>query len=88
MIKDSQKKSKRKGRNKQEVMPVSQTEPEAEEVKTPIDMKRVSTHGHSPSSSSHLLQFGSSVIVKSITHKVQLNNFKHTYMFFLFFVRV
>ncbi|XP_029980505.1 activating signal cointegrator 1 isoform X2 [Sphaeramia orbicularis] len=38
--KDFQKKSKRKGRNKQEVMTVSQTEPEPEEVKTPIDLMR------------------------------------------------
>lgn len=40
MAKDSQKKSKRKGRNKQEVMNVSQTEPEPEAVKTPIDLMR------------------------------------------------
>ncbi|CAK6973602.1 activating signal cointegrator 1 [Scomber scombrus] len=40
MTKDSQKKSKRKGRNKQEVMTVSQTEPEPETVKTPIDLMR------------------------------------------------
>uniref|UniRef100_A0A3P8RZ78 Activating signal cointegrator 1 n=1 Tax=Amphiprion percula TaxID=161767 RepID=A0A3P8RZ78_AMPPE len=38
--KDTQKKSKRKGRNKQEVMTVSQTEPEPEAVKTPIDLMR------------------------------------------------
>lgn len=44
MIKDTQKKSKRKGRNKQEVMTVDQTEPEPEAVKTPIDLMRVSTH--------------------------------------------
>lgn len=43
MSKDTQKKSKRKGRNKQEVMTVSQTEPEPEAVKTPIDLMRVST---------------------------------------------
>uniref|UniRef100_A0AAQ6IIM6 Activating signal cointegrator 1 n=1 Tax=Anabas testudineus TaxID=64144 RepID=A0AAQ6IIM6_ANATE len=40
MIKDTQKKSKRKGRNKQEVMTVDQTEPEPEAVKTPIDLMR------------------------------------------------
>ncbi|XP_040899900.1 activating signal cointegrator 1 [Toxotes jaculatrix] len=38
--KDTQKKSKRKGRNKQEVMTVSQTELEPEAVKTPIDLMR------------------------------------------------
>lgn len=43
VTKDTQKKSKRKGRNKQEVMTVSQTEPEPEAVKTPIDLMRVST---------------------------------------------
>ncbi|XP_069382342.1 activating signal cointegrator 1 isoform X2 [Paralichthys olivaceus] len=37
---DTQKKSKRKGRNKQEVMTASQTEPEPEAVKTPIDLMR------------------------------------------------
>ncbi|XP_076880252.1 activating signal cointegrator 1 isoform X3 [Brachyhypopomus gauderio] len=36
--KDTQKKSKRKGRNKQEVVSVSQVEPEEEAVKTPIDL--------------------------------------------------
>lgn len=40
---DTQKKSKRKGRNKQEVITLSQNEPEAEAVKTPIDLMRVST---------------------------------------------
>ncbi|KAF7667908.1 hypothetical protein LDENG_00041600, partial [Lucifuga dentata] len=40
MSKDSQKKSKRKGRNKQEVMAVSQVEPETEAVKTPIDLMK------------------------------------------------
>ncbi|XP_041796020.1 activating signal cointegrator 1 [Chelmon rostratus] len=40
VTKDTQKKSKRKGRNKQEVMTVSQTEPEPEAVKTPIDLMR------------------------------------------------
>ncbi|KAG7483275.1 activating signal cointegrator 1 [Solea senegalensis] len=38
--KDAQKKSKRKGRNKQEAISVSQTEPEPETVKTPIDLMR------------------------------------------------
>ncbi|XP_068169497.1 activating signal cointegrator 1 [Antennarius striatus] len=40
ITKDVQKKSKRKGRNKQEVVTVSQTEPEQEAVKTPIDQMR------------------------------------------------
>lgn len=40
---DTQKKSKRKGRNKQEVITLSQTEPEPEVVKTPIDQMRVSS---------------------------------------------
>ncbi|XP_051792688.1 activating signal cointegrator 1 isoform X2 [Acanthochromis polyacanthus] len=40
MTKDTQKKSKRKGRNKQEMMTVSPTEPEPEAVKTPIDLMR------------------------------------------------
>ncbi|XP_034536828.1 activating signal cointegrator 1 isoform X2 [Notolabrus celidotus] len=40
MTKDTQKKTKRKGRNKQEVMAVSQTEPEPEAVKTPMDLMR------------------------------------------------
>lgn len=48
---NTQKKSKRKGRNKQEVQAVSQVEPEPEVVKTPIDLMRVSnivicTHFH------------------------------------------
>ncbi|XP_058486282.1 activating signal cointegrator 1 [Solea solea] len=38
--KDAQKKSKRKGRNRQEAITVSQTEPEPETVKTPIDLMR------------------------------------------------
>lgn len=42
MTKDTQKKSKRKGRNKQEVVTASQTEPEPEAVKTPMDLMRVS----------------------------------------------
>ena len=55
MAKDSQKKSKRKGRNKQEVITVSQTEPEPETVKTPIDLMRVSTHRLKCLFSYHLL---------------------------------
>ncbi|XP_031145904.1 activating signal cointegrator 1 [Sander lucioperca] len=49
MSKDTQKKSKRKGRNKQELMTVSQTEPEPEAVKTPIDLMRA--HENSSTSS-------------------------------------
>ncbi|KAM9825029.1 activating signal cointegrator 1 isoform X2 [Syngnathus typhle] len=41
ITKDSQKKSKRKGRNKQEVLTVSQMDPEPEAVKTPMDLMRV-----------------------------------------------
>ncbi|KAM3877415.1 activating signal cointegrator 1 [Diretmus argenteus] len=40
MTKDTQKKAKRKGRNKQEPMTVSQAEPEPEAVKTPIDLMK------------------------------------------------
>lgn len=40
LTKDTQKKSKRKGRNRQEVMTISQTESEPKEVKTPIDLMR------------------------------------------------
>lgn len=40
--KDTQKKSKRKGRNKQETISVSQPEPEP--VKTPIDLMKVGQH--------------------------------------------
>lgn len=43
MAKESQKKSKRKGRNKQEGITYSPQEPEPEAVRTPIDLKRVST---------------------------------------------
>ncbi|KAM9409483.1 activating signal cointegrator 1 isoform 1-T1 [Pholidichthys leucotaenia] len=50
MTKDTQKKSKRKGRNKQEVMAVSQTEVEPETVKTPIDLKRAQENGNTSSS--------------------------------------
>lgn len=50
MTKDTQKKSKRKGRNKQEVMTVSQTEPEPEVVKTPIDLMRVQENSNTSSS--------------------------------------
>ncbi|XP_044063187.1 activating signal cointegrator 1 isoform X2 [Siniperca chuatsi] len=49
MSKDTQKKSKRKGRNKQEVMTVSQTEPEPEAVKTPIDLRRAQENSSTPS---------------------------------------
>uniref|UniRef100_A0A3Q3S910 Activating signal cointegrator 1 n=1 Tax=Mastacembelus armatus TaxID=205130 RepID=A0A3Q3S910_9TELE len=37
--KDTQKKSKRKGRNKQDLPTVSQAEPEPEAIKTPIDLR-------------------------------------------------
>ena len=40
--KDSQKKNKRKGRNKQEVLMLSPAEPEPEAVRTPIDLMKVS----------------------------------------------
>ncbi|KAK1891317.1 Activating signal cointegrator 1 [Dissostichus eleginoides] len=49
MSKDSLKKSKRKGRNKQEVMAVSQSEPEPEAVKTPIDLMRAQENTSSSS---------------------------------------
>ncbi|XP_017269684.1 activating signal cointegrator 1 [Kryptolebias marmoratus] len=49
MSKDTQKKPKRKGRNKQEVMTTSRTEPEAEVVKTPIDMMRAQENSNSSS---------------------------------------
>lgn len=42
IIKDTQKKSKRKGRNRQEVVTPSKIEPEPEAVKTPVDERRVS----------------------------------------------
>ncbi|XP_008302887.1 activating signal cointegrator 1 [Stegastes partitus] len=51
MTKDTQKKSKRKGRNKQEMMTVSQTEPEPEAVKTPIDLMRAQAQENSNTSS-------------------------------------
>lgn len=44
VTKDGQKKSKRKGRNKQDVLTVSPAEPEPEAVKTPIDLMRVRKH--------------------------------------------
>ncbi|XP_041849448.1 activating signal cointegrator 1 [Melanotaenia boesemani] len=47
--KDTQKKSKRKGRNKQEMMTVSVTEPEPEAVKTPIDLRRAQESGNTSS---------------------------------------
>lgn len=43
MTKDAQKKSKRKGRNKQEVVTPNKIEAEPETIKTPIDERRVST---------------------------------------------
>ncbi|XP_066503989.1 activating signal cointegrator 1 [Hoplias malabaricus] len=47
--KDTQKKSKRKGRNKQEVMTFSQAEPEPEVVKTPIDLLKAQENSSSSS---------------------------------------
>uniref|UniRef100_A0A3P8Z4E9 Activating signal cointegrator 1 n=1 Tax=Esox lucius TaxID=8010 RepID=A0A3P8Z4E9_ESOLU len=47
MSKDSQKKSKRKGRNKQEVVAVSPAEPEQQVVKTPIDLMKAQESGGS-----------------------------------------
>ncbi|XP_008335293.1 activating signal cointegrator 1 isoform X2 [Cynoglossus semilaevis] len=49
--KDTQKKSKRKGRNRQEALSVNQTEPEPEVVKTPIDLMRAQENINSSSSS-------------------------------------
>lgn len=42
MTKDTQKKTKRKGRNRQEVVTMNKIETEPEAVKTPIDERRVS----------------------------------------------
>lgn len=50
MTRDTQKKSKRKGRNKQEVMTVSQAEPVPEAVKTPIDLMRAQENSNISSS--------------------------------------
>ncbi|XP_028258315.1 activating signal cointegrator 1 [Parambassis ranga] len=50
LTKDTQKKSKRKGRNKQEVVTVSQTEPEPEAVKTPMDLMRAQENSNTASS--------------------------------------
>ncbi|KAM6943557.1 activating signal cointegrator 1 [Xenentodon cancila] len=47
--KDTQKKSKRKGRNKQEMMTVSLKEPEPEQVKTPIDLMRAQENNNTSS---------------------------------------
>ncbi|XP_007549045.1 activating signal cointegrator 1 [Poecilia formosa] len=47
--KDTQKKSKRKGRNKQEVVTASQTEPEPEPVKTPMDLMRAQENSNTSS---------------------------------------
>ena len=58
---DTQKKSKRKGRNKQEVMTVCQTDPEPEAVKTPIDLMRVSIHQPKQSCTHHLFYDGNSL---------------------------
>lgn len=60
MSKDTQKKGKRKGRNKQEVMTASPVEPEPELVKTPMDLMRVSTHRSKCLFSDHLLYEGNS----------------------------
>ncbi|KAG7468279.1 hypothetical protein MATL_G00141340 [Megalops atlanticus] len=49
MARDSLKKSKRKGRNKQEVMTVSEPEPGPEEVKTPIDLLKAQESSSSSS---------------------------------------
>lgn len=49
MAKESQKKSKRKGRNKQEGITYSPQEPEPEAVRTPIDLKRSQDSGSSSS---------------------------------------
>lgn len=43
MTKDAQKKSKRKGRNRQEFVTLNKIEAEPETIKTPIDERRVST---------------------------------------------
>lgn len=42
MTKDGQKKSKRKGRNRQELVTLNKMEAEPETAKTPIDERRVS----------------------------------------------
>ncbi|KAL1007676.1 hypothetical protein UPYG_G00090070 [Umbra pygmaea] len=47
--KDTQKKPKRKGRNKQEAVAFSQVQPEPEVVKTPIDLKKAQESGSSSS---------------------------------------
>uniref|UniRef100_G3PXV0 Activating signal cointegrator 1 n=1 Tax=Gasterosteus aculeatus aculeatus TaxID=481459 RepID=G3PXV0_GASAC len=49
VTKDGQKKSKRKGRNKQDVLTVSPAEPEPEAVKTPIDLMRAQENSSSSS---------------------------------------
>lgn len=49
MTKDTQKKSKRKGRNKQEVITVNQAEPEPEIVKTPMDLLKAQENSTSSS---------------------------------------
>ncbi|XP_063043860.1 activating signal cointegrator 1 [Engraulis encrasicolus] len=47
MTKDAQKKTKRKGRNKQEMLTVGQIEPEPEVVKTPIDLMKAQENASS-----------------------------------------
>ncbi|XP_062405736.1 activating signal cointegrator 1 [Sardina pilchardus] len=49
MTKDTQKKSKRKGRNKQEFVAINQAEPEPEIVKTPIDLLKAQENSSSSS---------------------------------------
>uniref|UniRef100_A0AAR2LE46 Activating signal cointegrator 1 n=2 Tax=Pygocentrus nattereri TaxID=42514 RepID=A0AAR2LE46_PYGNA len=49
VTKDTQKKAKRKGRNKQEVFSFSQAEPEPEAVKTPIDLLKAQENTSSSS---------------------------------------
>ncbi|KAG9267085.1 activating signal cointegrator 1 isoform X1 [Astyanax mexicanus] len=48
-VSNTQKKSKRKGRNKQEVLAFSQAEPEPEAVKTPIDLLKAQENSSSSS---------------------------------------
>ncbi|CAG5867045.1 unnamed protein product [Menidia menidia] len=50
LTKDTQKKSKRKGRNRQEPLTVNPTEPEPEAVKTPIDLMRAQENSNASSS--------------------------------------
>ncbi|KAG7221754.1 hypothetical protein INR49_029137, partial [Caranx melampygus] len=57
LTKDTQKKSKRKGRNKQEMTTVSLTEPEPEVVKTPIDLMRAQENSSGSSSTKKKSKF-------------------------------